>query len=642
MAHQLVFTSETGKPRTYPLAGGSISIGRHPTNAVVLDHASVSIHHAEVFVKNGKTVLRDLKSSNGTKVNSKRVSEVTLKEGDEIRFGPIVCHLRGDIWFNDGDDISSKGVTAKNSAKTRSEPEKRTGQTPAKPHAPKPASPAKPDSESKRQKVAQLATEQKDGPEPELKTLEKVQRRIAESRYFMLSLVLHSAIVILAGSLVLFKVAQDPVEFTAVGSEGLISSTDDLAPPPEGPADTVPLEKIVQQPTDISAPTVDVIKTSASNKSFKVAMPPVQLKISANAASLVRTAAGTSRGFSSSLPGTMGGRVGSARARAMELNKMKPKSEEAVMRGLVWLAQNQNADGSWGEENKGAMTGFGLLCFLGHGELQDSPQFGKTVGNALIWIFANGTKHEGRLNMENSFNQPGVYEHAICTYALGEYYTMTRDQRVVALFKKAIGYILDGQSQGGGWMYSFDKSEDDLSVSGWQIQALKAAHLSKLPMPGVDKALDNAMTYLARVRGRKGGYGYRGPADDYTLTGVGILCQLFWRPDRATLSKGMEWLLDETERNRPVKYKEDSADLYAWYYHTQACLMFGGDSWSKWNGWFQDEICDAQNPDGSWPIPGGRNVGPQSNDSITGAVYRSSLCILMLEVFYRYMPTTQG
>jgi hypothetical protein len=349
-----------------------------------------------------------------------------------------------------------------------------------------------------------------------------------------------------------------------------------------------------------------------------------------------------SKGFTGNLPGSMSGRAGSGRARAMAQNGMKPKSEQAVMNGLIWLMQNQNADGSWGDEFKGAMTGFGLLCFLGHGEIQDSPQFGKTVGKALTWVFENGVKNEGRLNMGSAFNQPGVYEHAICTYALGEYYTMTKDRRVTELFTKAIGHIIQGQGPGGGWMYGYDQSADDLSVSGWQIQALKAAHLSQIKIAGVDPALDKAMKYIERVRGQRGGYGYRGPSDDYSLTGVGILCQLFWRPDRTTLRKGMEWMLEQTEKNRPVTYKGDSADLYAWYYHTQACLMFGGEAWKKWNAWFQDEICDAQNPDGSWPIPGGRTFGPQTQDNMTGAVYRTSLCILMLEVFYRYMPTTQG
>jgi hypothetical protein len=252
-----------------------------------------------------------------------------------------------------------------------------------------------------------------------------------------------------------------------------------------------------------------------------------------------------------------------------------------------------------------------------------------------------GTKFEGRLHMANSFNQPGVYEHAICAYALGEYYTMTQDERVKELFKQAIGYIVQGQGPGGGWMYSYDKTADDLSVGGWQIQALKAAHLSKLDIYGVDQALDKAIAGVERLKGPNGGYGYRGPQDRYSLTGVGILCQLFWKGERGTLRKGMEWLLDETEK-KPVKYKSEHADLYAWYYHTQACLMFGGSAWTKWNRWFQDEIVSVQNTDGSWPAPGGKGHGPQSTESKTGKVYRTSLCILMLEVFYRYMPTTQG
>jgi hypothetical protein len=288
------------------------------------------------------------------------------------------------------------------------------------------------------------------------------------------------------------------------------------------------------------------------------------------------------------------------------------------------------------------MTGLGLLCFLGHGETPESQQYGLTVAKAVQWFIDNGTKNEGRLNM-GQFSQPGVYEHGIASYAIGEYYTMTKDERVVEMFKQAIGYIVQGQGPGGGWMYSYDKTADDLSVTGWQIQALKAAHLSQLNITGVDAALDKAIKCIERLKGKNGGYGYRGPEDRYSLTGVGLLCSLFWKGERGELRKGMEWMLEETEKNKPVKYKGETADLYAWYYHTQACLMFGGSAWTKWNRWFQDEICDVQNPDGSWPKTGAvKPHGPEGADNKTGAVYRSTLCILMLEVFYRYMPTTQG
>src|SRR5207248_2559115 len=131
-------------------------------------------------------------------------------------------------------------------------------------------------------------------------------------------------------------------------------------------------------------------------------------------------------------------------------------------------------------------------------------------------------------------------------------------------------------------------------------------------------------------------------SDKYSLTGVGILCTLFWKGDTGEVRKGMDWMLDQTDKKYPVKYKGENADLYAWYYHTQACLMTGGSAWTKWNRWFQDELVGAQNPDGSWPKPGGKPHGPADEDSKTGAVYRTTLCVLMLEVFYRYMPITKG
>ena len=494
-----------------------------------------------------------------------------------------------------------------------------------------------------------LQAEQQAEHEPQLTFMQKFQQKLAESRYFMLSCVIHTAIVIGAGSVVLYRAIIEPPDFVAEGGDGLISATDDLTPPPETPTDALPTEQVAPQAPNINSPTIDVINTTATNTSFKVAPTQVQVKINTNAADLAKATGNIAKGLAGglgNLPGAMRGRVGTGKAKAMEQNKMKTKTEQAVINGLKWLQANQNSDGSWGDSFKGSMTGLGLLCFLGHGETPESQQFGFTVNKAVQWILENGAKNEGHLNMAKDFSGPGnspVYEHAICAYALGEYYTMTQDQNVKELFKQAIVYIVQGQGPGGGWAYSYDKTFDDLSVSGWQIQALKAAHLSKLGIYGVDETLDKAMAYIERSKGKLGGYGYRGPADKYSLTGVGILCQLFWKGERGVLRKGMEWLLEETEKNEPVKYKGEKADLYAWYYHTQACLMFGGTAWTKWNRWFQDEIVDAQAADGSWPPMVAKSHGSlQDGKSKSGAVYRTSLCILMLEVFYRYMPTTQG
>src|SRR4030095_12912669 len=130
------------------------------------------------------------------------------------------------------------------------------------------------------------------------------------------------------------------------------------------------------------------------------------------------------------------------------------------------------------------------------------------------WMLAKGTEFQGKLSMTRDGwgGNNGVYEHAIASYAMAEYYTMTKDERFAELLKQAITHIVQGQAPDGGWQYNYTKGPgSDTSVSGWQIQALKAAHLTGMGIPGVDEALDKAVGFIKRFQGNKGGFGYRGP-----------------------------------------------------------------------------------------------------------------------------------
>ncbi len=467
----------------------------------------------------------------------------------------------------------------------------------------------------------------------------RLRRKLTESRFFMVSLLVHAIVVIVAGSIVLLH---PPVPADDFVSGAAVPGLENIPAPAESPIEhPVEILSTPAQAPEVASLPMDVLSSRSSNGTFTVDLSAPR----GGAAIRPPTIVGEVKPLTGAItipagvPATMQWRFGAMKGKAPGITD---KALLAVQRSLKWLRENQNPDGSWGDANKSAMTGLALLCFLGYGELPESWEYGLTINRAVQWLAENGTKSEGRLSMEKTFTQHGVYEHGIATYALGEFFALTKDGRVKELLTQAVAHIVQGQGPGGGWMYGFDKTADDLSVSGWQIQALKAAHLAELKLPGVDQALNKAVSYIGCVRGPRGGYGYRGPEDRYSLTGVGILASLFWKGERGDLRKGMEWLLAETEQNKPVKYRGPSADLYAWYYHTQACLMFGGSAWTKWNHWFQDELCTAQGTDGSWPIPGAKGHGPQSDPGRTGAVYRTTLCTLMLEVFYRYMPVNRG
>lgn len=65
----------------------NVSIGRSPSNDLVLKAAKVSRQHAAINKYKDKFVIIDLKSSNGVFVNGKKVDEQTLEEGDEVSIG---------------------------------------------------------------------------------------------------------------------------------------------------------------------------------------------------------------------------------------------------------------------------------------------------------------------------------------------------------------------------------------------------------------------------------------------------------------------------------------------------------------------------------------------------------------------------
>ena len=77
------------------LGGNFVTIGRDPSNQIVVDHPSVSAHHAVLFRTGASYSLKDLNSTNGTWINWDRVTDVELKDSDTIRFGSVTAIFAG-------------------------------------------------------------------------------------------------------------------------------------------------------------------------------------------------------------------------------------------------------------------------------------------------------------------------------------------------------------------------------------------------------------------------------------------------------------------------------------------------------------------------------------------------------------------
>jgi prenyltransferase beta subunit len=311
------------------------------------------------------------------------------------------------------------------------------------------------------------------------------------------------------------------------------------------------------------------------------------------------------------------------------------RAERAVRNGLEFITKKQNKDGSFGEEYHGGITGLALLAYLGHCETPESPKFGDSVVKAAVFLIDRCRKNDGRITNGKKGHHE-AYEHAIAPYALAELYTMTKESgkeipRLESTLRKAVGVIVDAQTNKGGWPYGFHgEGKEDMSVGGWQIQALKAAYNTGRNFSGVERALDYAVEdYLPKIQDSQGAFKYN---PDHakgkpTLTGAALLALQIWKGmDTPTYKRGFEYLTNTYSNPSP------GANYYAPYYNTQVFFMAEGKQWENYNKKFQPRLLDAQNKDGSWLADGGNRKDNQ--------LLNTAWAILMLEVYYRYLPTT--
>jgi hypothetical protein len=83
------------KVHAYDLSGFSrVGIGRHASNEIQLPSRAVSNFHAEILKEDGALVIRDLGSTNGTRVNGECIDRSPVSPGDSIRIGNHVLSLQ--------------------------------------------------------------------------------------------------------------------------------------------------------------------------------------------------------------------------------------------------------------------------------------------------------------------------------------------------------------------------------------------------------------------------------------------------------------------------------------------------------------------------------------------------------------------
>jgi rhamnogalacturonyl hydrolase YesR len=156
--------------------------------------------------------------------------------------------------------------------------------------------------------------------------------------------------------------------------------------------------------------------------------------------------------------------------------------DDRIDKALAFLYRTQDDDGYWRAGGQGkdvAITGLSVMAFLSAGHVPGEGRYGETIEKGVravlkmqqpTGLFAHSSGHV-------------MYHHGICTLMLAEVVGMTNGElakQVKPALEKAVAIILKSQRKNpphrGGWRYNTDPNGDsDISVTGWQLMALRAA-----------------------------------------------------------------------------------------------------------------------------------------------------------------------
>jgi hypothetical protein len=232
-----------------------------------------------------------------------------------------------------------------------------------------------------------------------------------------------------------------------------------------------------------------------------------------------------------------------------------------------------------------------------------------------------------------------MYQHGICTLMLAEAVGMTEGKLAEEIRKKlerAVIIILRGQRTSGfhkgGWRYQVNGNDSDISVTGWQLMALRAAKNVGCDVP--PERIEMAIEFINKCHDPfSGGYRYM-PGSGVTIacTGTSVLALELSGKEYHRSPKSLKagsYILNGTLSSRRPHY------YYGIYYCSQAMFQLGDNYWNTFREKLHDQLFGSQNANGSW------TGQERTDDGQFGASYCTSMAILGLTVEYRFLPIYQ-
>lgn len=314
---------------------------------------------------------------------------------------------------------------------------------------------------------------------------------------------------------------------------------------------------------------------------------------------------------------------------------IKPRTHEAIERGLAYLARTQGRDGSWGNRGRYgaypvAMTSLAGLALLMDGNTTTQGRYAPVVDRATRYLLRSATR-TGLIARPDQAGRP-MYGHGFALLYLGQLYGMTEDasraKEIHDVLVKGVELTARGQSELGGWYYTPGSRNDEGSVTVTQVQALRSCRNAGIAVP--ISVINSAMDYLAKSQNSDGGIRYalrqrRGNSRP-AITAAAVCCWYNAGQYASPLAKkALDFCMPRIKPQSTV----GGHDFYAHFYFAQALYVSNNPYWDKYFARRQEFLLGFQRSDGSW-----------NGDSV-GDIYGTSLALVILQLPYNQLPIMQ-
>ncbi len=344
-------------------------------------------------------------------------------------------------------------------------------------------------------------------------------------------------------------------------------------------------------------------------------------------------------------------RVGVGDVPVENADKLEKDVALAIDGGLRWLASQQIKDGgaagSWPSPKfPTAVTSLAGLAFLANGHLPGKGPHGETVRRAMEYVQSSMTSDGYAGSVGNS-----MYVHAICTLFALSYLGMDgdteKDDELADWCRKSIDLIVEAQnvpksqSEKGGWRYSPQTAESDLSVTSWQLLVLHAARQCGYEID--DSVISYGMAYVnrgfMRTKDGKAGFVYRpgvSTVPEYGVTGTSVLLKsMFETQTDEKMADSLEYLQEFEVGWGGAQYR--GFFFFSSLYLMQGFFQMGGDEYEDFRRRNWVLLVEHQDGDGHWPYPF-NNAAERRG---AGPAYPTTMSVLILALDKQNLPAFQ-